>query len=252
MNKIIKAIIVDDQQLGIDSLKWELERSFSDIEIISTFTSPIKAINFINENNFDILFLDIQMPEMNGFELLDNLKNHNFSTIFITAFEQFALKAFKYSALEYLLKPVDKDELEKVLEKFKDKKTNEFFKEQILLQQSIMQGTKPNKVVFSTQESLEFVDPQNILYCVADGNYCEIILSQRTLVVSKSLKEIEILLSEFGFIRIHQSYLINPEHITKYLKTAGGSIVMDNGKELSISRAKRDHFFERFIASFKK
>lgn len=239
----MKTVIVDDEQLGIDSLRWELERLDSDIEIVKTFTDPIEAYAYLQQADIDLLFSDIQMPLLNGFELLKKLDTINFQVIFVTAFDEYALQALKFSALDYLLKPVDKEELEKALDKFNSISANahkESFNERISIQQAAAHGALPEKVVFATKETFEFIKPSDIMYCEALSNYTAIHTVASKLVVSKTLKEVEDLLIHYNFLRVHRSFLVNPSFIKRYVKTLGGSLIMENELEISISKTRKE------------
>ena len=241
----IKAIIVDDEQLGIDSLKWELSRLDHSINIVAAFTNPLDVKPFLENHSIDLMFLDIQMPQQTGFELLSSLGQINFSVIFVTAYDQYAVKAFKFSALEYLLKPVEKEDLQIAIDKF-EKYQNRFQPNpsQIQIHEITNKGGLPDKVVFATKESYEFLDPKDIYFCKADSNYTIIFMANSKLMVSKTLKEVEQVLQEFNFLRIHNSYLINPSHIKRYLKADGGFVIMNNDEQLPISRSRKDDFLK--------
>lgn len=239
----MKTVLVDDEQLGIDSLRWELERLNSEIEIVKTFTDPIEAYAYLQSANIDLLFSDIEMPLLNGFDLLKKLDPIDFQVIFVTAFDEYALQALKFSALDYLLKPVDKAELVKALEKFNsidNEVHSASFSERISIQQSAAHGTLPEKVVFATKDTFEFIKPSNIMYCEALSNYTAIHTATTKLVVSKTLKEVEELLLHYNFLRVHRSFLVNPSFIKRYVKTLGGSLIMENDIEISISKTRKD------------
>lgn len=241
----IKAIIIDDEIHGIEALKWELGRAFSEIEIVNTFTSPIKAIKFLESTSVDLVFLDIQMPEMTGFEMLEKLKNINFSVVFVTSYDQFALKAFQHSALDYIIKPADKESLKRALSKFKNNNQNtaNAILKQLEIHKIAIEGRLPSKVVFSTKDAFEFINPNDILYCESDSNYCTIYLENSTkLVISKTLKETEEQLCDYGFQRIHQSYLVNLSYVKRFIKTDGGYVELITGKQLPVSKSKKDAF----------
>jgi len=240
---MISAIIVDGQQLGIDSLKWELSRLDVAIDIIATFTESQDAVQFLKTEQIDLLFLDIQMPEMNGFELLDSIEKPNFSVIFVTTYDEFAIKAFKYAAMEYLLKPVDSEDLKEALQKFYRFGAVKR-KERTAILRDASNGNLPKRVSFSTKETIELIEPKDILYCEADSNYTTLFLDETKLVVSKTLKEVEALLLDYSFCRVHQSYLVNPAHILRYLKADGGTVVMQNNKEIPVSRSKKEGFLK--------
>ena len=240
---ISKAVIVDDEKRGIDSLAWEINRLDYPIEIIKTFTKPQLALEFLQEEKIDLLFLDIQMPKLTGFELLNELKEINFSVIFVTSYDEYAIKAFRYSALDYLLKPVEQEELKASLERYTQdivSSNTSQLDEQLQIHAFSNKGELPNKVAFATKETIEFIRPKDILYCEAVRNYTTIYLLSGKMLVSKTLKEVEAILTDYKFIRVHRSFIINPFFITRYVKTLGGSIIMEDGFEVPISRTKKE------------
>lgn len=241
-----KVVIIDDKQLGIDSLSWELKRAFPELDVVKTFTNPLEGYVYLQSADIDLLFLDIEMPEMTGFELLEKLPKIEFAVIFATAYDDFALKAFKYSALDYLLKPIDPVELKQAIGKYKISAIKPS-SEQLRIHQYAHNGNLPDKIIFATQESYEFINPQDIQYCEAYSNYTTLHFTVSKLVVSKTLKDVEAILTDYGFYRVHNSYLINPSHITRYLKTDGGTVVMDCGKGIPVSRGRKEEFLSRIL-----
>jgi len=243
----MKIVLVDDEQLGIDSLRWELERLDRDIEIVKTFTDSIEAYAYLQHANIDLLFSDIQMPLLNGLDLIKKLDGVNFQVIFVTAFDEYALQALKFSALDYLLKPVDNKELVFALDKFDATSVaahDASINERISIQQSSADGALPDKVVFATRETFEFIRPTDIMYCEALSNYTAIHTANNKLVVSKTLKEVEDILVHYSFLRVHRSFLVNPTYIKRFVKTLGGSLIMENDLEISISKTRRDEVME--------
>ncbi len=246
MSSKIKAVIVDDEQFGIDSLQWELNR-LANVEVVQTFTKPLEAQKYILAHDVDLLFLDIQMPGMNGFELLDAIPDKNFKLIFVTAFDQFAIKAFQFSAIDYLLKPVEKEDLGRAinhyLENDRAKNSNQL-SEQLDVHHAVAKGQLPERVAFATKETIEFIKPTDIMYCEAISNYTKIICKKSKLVVSKTLKDVETILAEYKFFRAHRTFIVNPKYIVRYIKTLGGSIVMEDNFEIPISRTKKEEVYK--------
>ncbi len=237
----MKVVIVDDEQLGIDSLSWELKRLNENIVIDSTFTDAQVALTYLNLADIDLLFLDIQMPNMNGFELLKRLNNITFQVVFVTAYDEFAIKAFQYAALDYLLKPAEKSDLEKAIGKFRALQPQAYkIQERLDIHSNSQKGKLPEKVVFATKETYEFIPPKEIMYCEALSNYTAIHTIDGKLVVSKTLKEVEDILLAYHFLRVHRSYLVNPRCIKRYVKTLGGSLIMENEVEISISKSRKE------------
>ena len=197
----------------------------------------------------DLVFLDIEMPHMNGFDMLEQFDKLFFDVVFCTAYDQFAIKAFKYSALNYLLKPVDPEDLKETIRRIEERKSAPS-KEQIeLLFQNIKQTVKPTvqRIALTTGDGMIFVPTQDILYCQAESNYTSVVLAGgKKILVSKVLKEIDEALSGPDFFRMHNSYLINLNQISKFVSGDGGYVIMDDGATVSISRSRRQEFMELF------
>jgi two-component system LytT family response regulator len=216
-----------------------------DIEAIPAGENVQSGIKAIEEIQPDIVFLDIQMPDGTGFEVLKSVKNKNFEVIFITAHEEFAIKAIKFSALDYLLKPIDPSELkaavEKAIKAIDEKKEETQFD---ALQYNIQPNQK-RRLVLKTQESVYVVELDEIIRCEADRNYTSFFLTGgKKILVSKTLKEYETLLTGHNFLRVQQSHLINLDYVDRYDKGNGGCVVMKDGSEVPLSPAKRDIFFK--------
>ncbi len=240
---MLKCIIVDDEQHCIDTLQWQIEKYVPTAQLQKTFTSPEKALKYLATNTIDVLFLDIDMPEMNGFEMLKNIEKINFEIIFTTAYDEFAVKAFKASAIDYLLKPVDKLDLTLAVQKVSDKKKSNHLPAQIEILYNAINNKKEVKerLAVPTLEGLHFIKIKDIIYCISDSNYTHIHLENaKSLLVCKTLKEIEAMLSDGSFIRIHKSHLINYKKIEKFIRGDGGYVVMDDKKSLSVSRNRKE------------
>jgi two-component system LytT family response regulator len=242
MQTNLKAVIVDDELSGIEVLEYALKRHCPEIEIVHTFSSSTEALEKIPSLMPDVLFVDVEMPQLNGFELVEKLASLNIQIIFITAYNEFALKAFRVSALDYLLKPVDIDELKAAVAKLKslakpDNQAMDALLEYIKSQKQI------NKISLSTEKGIHFIDATEVLYCLSSGPYSVFYLkSGQELVCSKSIGEYEKLLGDKGFYRIHNSSLINVEHLKRFVRTDGGYVEMSDGKTLTVSRRKKDEF----------
>lgn len=243
----IKAAILDDEINSIKALEYEVKTNCPDVQIITTFQDPTEALSTLSKLDIDLLFLDISMPVMDGFEFLKKMSNRPFEVVFTTAYNQYALQAFKASALDYLVKPIDGEELVEAVLRVKNRLQD---RDSLLtsIQEKLhkMKQDKDALVSFPVMEGLELVRMSSIIYCHADGNYTEIYLENRKpLIISKTLKEIESLLDPELFCRVHNSYLINLKKISKYIKQDGGYILMSNGDEVKISRQKKDAFLSR-------
>jgi len=237
---MIKAIIIDDIEQARVTLKKDLQVYAPDIEIIGEANGVIEGAKLLKNIKPDILFLDIQMQDGSGFDLLDILKEINFKIIFITASDAHAIKAFRYAAIDYLLKPVDPDELVSALKKYREQKLNENEKYQ-LLNESLKNHQKPHeRLALHTQDKIFIVNINDIIRCESNVNYTEFFFNTgKKLLVTKTLKDFEDLLSDQGFYRVHQSHLVNTKYIKEFVKTDGGYLMMNDGGSIPVSTRKR-------------
>jgi two-component system, LytTR family, response regulator len=241
----IKAIILDDELHCSKGLNMQLAQVCPQVEVIATFNAPMQALDFVANNTFDILFLDVEMPLLNGFDFLKKIGVPAFDVIFTTAYDQFAIKAFKYSAFDYLLKPIEDEDLYNSIAKWeKEKKSqNTPMRYQVLMEQMV--DPKQKKLVLPTSEGMELIDIEDIVCIDSDGNYSHLFFSNGTsLLVSRTLKEFEDILETKGFMRVHHSHIISLKKLRKYLKADGGYVVMEDGKKISVSRARKDQVLE--------
>jgi len=243
---MFKAVIVDDEPKAVQSLSWELTNFNSDIEIVNTFTNPEEALVYLEDYTPDCLFLDIQMPSMDGFQFLDKLNNKDIAVVFTTAYDEYAIKALKREALDYLLKPIDSDDLSdtlKKIKKFKSRIINSEKLENILLDFNSKNNQK--KITISTEGKLIFLKLEDILFVESDGNYCTLFLiDNQKILVTKKLKEIDSLLPIDSFFRSHNSYIINLNKIKEFLKTEG-YVVMESGHRIPVARQRKSDFLEK-------
>lgn len=245
----IQAIIIDDEQHCIDTLTWQINKYTKEVRVVAAFSSPKEAIVYLESNAIDLVFLDIEMPEMNGFDFLAQVQNIQFEVIFATAYDEFAIKAFHASAIDYLLKPIHKDLLIASIAKVRKKKQPKILPEQMNILYGALNAKEPVKerIAVPTQEGLHFVRVNEILYCISDSNYTFIYLDGgKQLLVSKTLKEIEAMLPVQSFLRIHHSHLINFKKIEKYIRGDGGYVIMDDKKSLSVSRSRKEALLSKF------
>jgi two-component system LytT family response regulator len=208
-----------------------------------------QGIQAIHKYMPDVVFLDIEMPHMNGFDMLEQFDKLFFDVVFCTAYDQFAIKAFRYSALNYLLKPVDPDDLKETIRRLEEKKSAPSQGQIELLLQNIRQTNKPGvqRIALTTGDGMIFVPTTDILYCEAESNYTAVVLEGgKKILVSKVLKEIDEALAGPDFFRIHNSFLININRIKKFVRGDGGYVVMEDGASVSISRSRRQEFMELF------
>jgi two-component system LytT family response regulator len=243
MKGIIRAVIVDDESSGRNSLKLLLDKNCPNVEVVSTSSSVEEAILLIASVKPDLVFLDIEMPERNGFDLLNHFTEVNFSVIFVTAYDKYAMQAIKLNALDYLLKPVRSEDLVLALKKVELGTLSE---SKLLISNFKKNYTKLEKLAIPIREGFSFVDLSEIMRCQADVNYSIIFLKSGSKIISsKTLGEYEDILEDFGFIRIHKSHIINFNHVKTYSKGEGGVITMADGVEIPVSRRKRDEFLSR-------
>lgn len=244
---MIKAVIIDDEQHCIDSLVFDLQKNCREVEILETCTSPKQGLIAIRKQKPDLVFLDVQMPWMNGFEMLEMLENINFAIIFTTAYDQFAAKAFRLSAVDYLLKPIDVNDLKEAVKKALEKIVHKSGTANIdNLLHNINNPEAKQRVAFAGREGYEFVEITTIVYAQAEGAYTHVFLNnKRKLVISKTLSDIEEMLPAEQFQRIHHSTLVNLQHITHFFKTDGGYVVLDNGEKLVVSKSKKEDLLTR-------
>ena len=256
MKKIIKAIIIDDQIEAINSLKQDVLSLFpNDIQIVGHSTAIDEAVVMFKEFKPDLIFLDIDLKVGTGFDFLKIITQFEFSDydiIFTTAFNQFAIKAIKYSAFDYLLKPIDTDELKLSIERLKKQfETQNETKQRIdlILSQENEQGTLPEKLVLSTTNQVYFVDIKTIVRCEADHNYTIFHLADDSkIMVSKTLKEYEGILKKHNFFRTHQSHLVNFNFVVSYIKDDGGMLALSTNDNVPISRRKKDEVIAKLKA----
>ena len=244
---MIKAVIIDDEQLAIESLQWEIENFSNEVKIIETFTNPKDAISGINYLKPDLVFLDIEMPEIDGFQLLQLLDYRNFDLIITTAYNQYAIQAFKANAIDYLLKPIDPDDLLQAIEKVKTRQLNNNSTKNIetVLNKLIKSEFKQRKIPLSLNNKVIFVELEDILYCKSDGSYTTVYMkSGEDYLVSRSIKNFEELLPSEMFLRNHKSYIVNLNEIKELLKQGGGEIVLSNDKIIPVSRSYKQQIFD--------
>ncbi len=247
----LRAVIVDDEDHCIRTLAWELEASEPPCELVASFTDSPKALEELPALAFDILFLDIEMPRLNGFELLNRLEATRQArphVIFTTAYSEYAVKAFKYSAVDYLLKPIDRDELNKALARVPspDDANDANPQDPTLLKvlfdniNEAAQG-RPMRLSLPTSEGWELVNIDHIVRCQSDGSYCDIYLtSARKITISRNLKQMEESLSSSTFYRVHNSHLVNLRHVVRFLRQDGGLLVMSDDSEVTVARSRKD------------
>ena len=242
---MIKALVIDDENRTRDLIAKMINSFGLGIKAISDGESVVSGLKAIEEHNPDIVFLDIQMPDGTGFDLLRSLPNKSFEVIFITAHEEFAIKAIKFSALDYILKPIDADELKAAVERAIKSLGSKKEEIQFDALQLNIQPNQKRRLVLKTHESVHVVELDSIIRCESERNYTSFFINGgKKIVVSKTLKDYEILLAGHNFLRVQQSHLINLDFVSRYDKINGGTIVMKDDSEVPLSQSKRELFFK--------
>ncbi len=244
---MVRSIIVDDELKSRESLKILLEDFCEGVSVNALCQNVDEAIIAVRDVNPDVIFLDIQLQRETGFDLLTRLKDFDFEVIFTTAYSEFAIKAFRFSAIDYLLKPIDVQELIQALAKVQRRLDHNFAERLRELMHNLRTKSSENyKLALPTSDGLIFVKVNSILYCEASGNYTEIMMDDnKKYLVSRTLKEYEDLLVEQNFFRIHHAYLINLNGIKKYVRGDGGYVIMNNDRSLDVSKRKKEGFLSR-------
>jgi two-component system LytT family response regulator len=238
-------VIIDDEPDGRNALRIAIEKYFPDLSILGIFETPHAGIDGISKLDPDLVFMDIQMPGMSGFDVLKHIFPFQFEVIFVTAFDQYAIKAIRFGALDYLLKPVDIDDLREAIERAKERilQKGSTFNYQSVLHNVSHRNGKTERIAVPTADGIEFFQIDDIIYCKADGSYTSIVLKGKiSKIVSRNLKDFEIFFIDEGFCRVHHSFLINIKHVKKYVKGEGGYVVMTDDHHVDISRRKKEEF----------
>ena len=242
----ISAYIIDDEQHCIDSLLALLNRHCPEIDVLQTFDSSKGGLLAIKKSPPDLLFLDVEMPWMNGVELLTVIGEIDFQVIFTTAHDKYAIEAFRLSAIDYLLKPINREELVNSVHRSSRFLTQGLSENIQHLQHNMASQSHLHRVGIPTREGIDFILIEDIIYCEADSNYAHIYLKDRShLLMSRPLKELELQLKPYNFCRIHQSHLINLNHLIKYVRGNAGYVVMLNDVHLNVSRSKKQELLSR-------
>ncbi|HLR36716.1 MAG TPA: LytTR family DNA-binding domain-containing protein [Chitinophagaceae bacterium] len=238
----MKIGILDDELHCVESLLLHLDQLFPDIKVAFTSTDPYEALDLVKKHAIHLLFLDIQMPAMDGFEFLNQVEEIKFDVIFTTAYSEYAIQAFKINAINYLLKPISESDLKEAVQSYSSKirKRKAYEDTETLINALVQKHNMTDKIAVPVSDGIEFIAVNDIIYCQSQSNYTLLFLmDNKKIMFSKTLKETENTMSKYGFLRIHQSYLINPNHMVKFLRNDGGFITMSSGAELPISNANR-------------
>jgi two-component system LytT family response regulator len=242
--KQLKAVIIDDEADAVSLLQLQLSKHCPQICDILTYTNPLRALEDIKLLKPDLLFLDIEMPLMNGFEVLQNLLPFNFAVIFITAYNRYAIKAFKFNAVDYLVKPIDTNELIDAV--IRTQREQNVTNSQLSVLQKQLQGEPISKIAVSSHKGVSFIDLNQIIYAEADSNYSTLVLIDGSrFIISKTLKDMQDLLEESHFLRIHRQYIINLNHV-QHLDRTKSNLTMINKAELPVARNQKDKLIEMY------
>jgi two-component system, LytTR family, response regulator len=247
---MLRVVIVEDEIHSREALKSLLQEFCNDIDVVGLAGDVNAAVSIIHKTTPDLVFLDVELQTGTGFDVLDQVGDIPFDVVFTTAFEQYAVKAIKLSSLDYLLKPIDIEELQRAVEKASLKKDDETRKRKLeILMSNLEPSTGVKRICLATGDSMEFINIADIMYCEASGAYTKFHLNGGTsILVSKNLKEYETILTDHNFMRVHNSFLINLAEVKKFIKSEGGYILMKNDSQISISQKKRDEFFEKMTS----
>ena len=240
---MVECIIIDDERSSIEVLKFKLENYCPDVKVVASFQDPEDAYTFLQNNNCDLIFLDIEMPRLSGFDLLRKLGPRPEKVIFITAYDQFAIQAVKCSALDYLLKPIDSEELIRAVEKVKEE-AEENFKQKLvfLLENFRKKDESTGKLAIAIADGIEIVNIVDILYLKAESNYTNVYRQgHKPLMTSKTLKYYDEILSDYQFFRSHHKYLLPIQKVVKLNRADGGSLVLTDGSIIPISKRRKDY-----------
>ncbi|HMJ46376.1 MAG TPA: LytTR family DNA-binding domain-containing protein [Ferruginibacter sp.] len=251
----IKTIIIDDEPRGLSSLEKLLQMNCPEVEVIAACKSAEEALEKIRLLSPQLVFLDIAMPGKSGFDMLNNIENIHFEIIFVTAHSNYMTQAFHFSAVDYLLKPVEDQQLVEAVKRagkrIQEKHPGQLI-ETLLHNVQQQRSSQEMKICLYSIKGFQVIDLKNILYCEASSNYTNFHLTSGTFIcTAKSIHEFEEILEDCDFIRIHKSFLINLFHVKEYVRGEGGSVILSNGKEVEISRRKREEFLKKMKIFYK-
>jgi two-component system LytT family response regulator len=244
---MLTAIIIDDEQKGRLALREKLHEYCPDVQLMGEAADGETGAQLIKEVTPQVVFLDIEMPRMGGFEMLNQLPNKNFHLIFTTAYDQYAIKAIKYAAFDYLLKPVDIEELRSAIERIKLDNKNATAEKLEVLQLNLLTKFHLNKIAIPSMDGLLFFNTADIIHLEAQSNYTLLhFVNHPPLLASRTLKDFEELLPAAAFFRTHHSHIINLHYIKRYIRGDGGQIEMENGNFVMVARRKKEEFLKAF------
>jgi len=240
----LNAIIVEDEANSREILRNYIAKYCPSVSLVGEASNINEAYELVQNNEVQLVFLDVEMPFGNAFDFLDKIPDREFETVFVTAYNQYAMDALNNHAAYYLMKPINIDELIKSVEHVTEILSKEKALDNQILQPKI--NKIDDKITLPDQDGFQILNVKEILYCKANSNYTEIFLSDKKILISKTLKYFEEALADFAFARIHKSYLVNVNEIHKYKKGKGGSITLSNGKELMVSASRKKELLDYF------
>lgn len=246
---MVNAIIIDDEMHCLETLSLLLKEFCPQVQLQEQCRSAKKGLEAIEKHKPQLVFLDIEMPAMNGFEMLEQFTEIPFAVIFTTSYDQYAIKAIRFSALDYLLKPVDPNELVNAVKKVQEQRHLPMAEQfQMLLKQVHGKGSGFNKIAVPTSEGFELIPADQLVYCEANDNYTHLFLKNKNKIIAcRTLKEMEEQLHDFNFfLRVHHSYLVNLNEVTKYVRGEGGYLIMNDGSTVNVSRSRKEALLKMF------
>jgi two-component system LytT family response regulator len=246
---MIKAIIIDDEPYACQALATLLERHCPEVALAGICQDARQAPALAAEIKPQLIFLDVEMPHMNGFELLEKLDTASCDIIFTTSYDQYAIRAIRFSALDYLLKPVDVEELKSAVRRSGGRSTSSLPQQLDILLTKLQQPVAASKhIALPTMEGLQIVPVHTIIYCSSNSNYTILSLQDKQkLIISRTLKEVEEMLEEHRFLRVHHSHLVNLDEVKKYIRGEGGSLLMSDGATIDVSRSKKEILLKNLV-----
>jgi two-component system LytT family response regulator len=246
----MKALIVDDEKAAREVLEYLLQMEAPDWQVVASCASADEAIAAIRQHHPEVVFLDIEMPRKSGFDMLQELGSVSFHLVFTTAYDKYAVRAFRYSAADYLLKPINAGELRETVERITRQETAKGLSAeqlQFLLGQITSREGTPQRLALYTTEGVRFINPEKVVRCESHSNYTYFYFEGgQKIVSSRTLKDVETIFTPYAFFRTHQSHLINLRHVDRYSKEDGGYIIMSDGAQVDLARARKEEFLELF------
>jgi two-component system LytT family response regulator len=242
----IRTVIVDDEKNSIITVQKLAEKYTPEIEVVGTAQSVAEAVEVIKEKKPDLVFLDISMPDGDGFNVLEKLNDLDFKVVFITAYDQYAIKAFEFAALHYLLKPIKGEDLQHAIERFREENEKTDLNVQVDLLKNLLSQNELKRLVLSTSTGIHIIDIDDIVRCESSNNYTTFFFKDgKKIIVSKSIQIYEKLLSPYHFCRVHNKHIVNLKYVKKYVKGRGGHLLLDTGEQIDVSEGRKKAFLEK-------